>query len=237
MAVLSDSFRQKLTLTLSIVPPVGCPFRCLAATEPHPPGGSLWSRQCRLWAVTRRHFTQNRHHDRFLHIVLNRRVGPDDQPISEWDRVSREGVHMRDRALLRSLMLVMVMMLFVTACSSDEPAAGPVSFRVTIDFADGNNVGTFVVLTGADVLGCSSGTAVRLDDADRRLDGSDVMTCTSGSNAGTFKIARGMDTGRWNVLEGSDDFAGLQGEGTWTFRLTSSTAAVETYTGDIEYSR
>jgi hypothetical protein len=66
------------------------------------------------------HFSPSRYHKKYLDIALNRRVASKSQPTSEWDHVSREGEYMRAGALLRSLMLVIVMMmLFVAACSSD----------------------------------------------------------------------------------------------------------------------
>ena len=63
-----------------------------------------------------------------------------------------------------------------------------------------------------------------------------VMTCESGPNTGTFTIIYdATDTSRWSVLESSDDFAGLEGEGRISFVLGQSTV-VETFTGDIEYT-
>jgi hypothetical protein len=64
-----------------------------------------------------------------------------------------------------------------------------------------------------------------------------VMTCESGSNTGTFTIYRANPAlFVWNVRESSDDFAGLQGEGSWDFVMTSTSTVVETFTGDIEYT-
>ena len=121
---------------------------------------------------------------------------------------------MRGGALLRSLMLVIVMMLFVAACSSDEPASGPVTFKTMLNLSDPPVRGTFEVTTGADVLGCSSGTVVRVDNSETF--GNYVMTCESGSNAGTFTIYHGGDLFVWNVLESSDDFADESGSTTAT---------------------
>ncbi|MCH7901921.1 MAG: hypothetical protein IH818_13605 [Acidobacteria bacterium] len=63
-----------------------------------------------------------------------------------------------------------------------------------------------------------------------------VMTCESGSNAGTFTIIHSGELFDWSVLESSDDFAGLQGEGRFSFVFTSASRIVETFTGDIEYT-
>ena len=62
---------------------------------------------------------------------------------------------------------------------------------------------------------------------------------TSSSNAGTFTILfdppGGLD---WSVLESSDDFAGLQGGGdySWVKDQNNSAKGEETVTGDIEYT-
>ena len=67
------------------------------------------------------------------------------------DHVSREGHYMRGEVLLRSLMLVIVMMLFVAACS-DERASGPITIETSIATSQ-PVVGTFEVTEGADTLG------------------------------------------------------------------------------------
>ena len=132
-------------------------------------------------------------------------------------------------------MLVIVMMLVVAACADDTPTAGPVAFKATINLSESPVVGTFSVTTGADVLGCSSGTVVQVNNSETF--GNNVMTCDSGSNAGTFTIYHGGEDVRvWDVLESSDDFVGLHGEGSWDFVLTSSSTVVETFTGDIDYT-
>ena len=140
----------------------------------------------------------------------------------------------------RSLMLVVVMMLLVGACGGDTPTAGPVTIETKADVSAGTLQGTFEVTVGADVLGCSSGTFVDIGGAT----GIDkVMTCESGSNAGTFTIVfhpvgPDFQNGPWSVLESSDDFAGLQGEGDYSVvdDPDGIHAALETLTGDIEYT-
>jgi hypothetical protein len=58
----------------------------------------------------------------------------------------------------------------------------------------------------------------------------------SGPNTGTFTILHGGEPNEWSVLESSDDFAGLQGEGGLTWVLPSASTLAETFTGDIEYT-
>jgi hypothetical protein len=158
--------------------------------------------------------------------------------------VSREGVHMRDRALLRSLVLVIVMVLIVAACSSDEPAAGPVTFETEVDFSFRPVAGTFEVTEGADVLGCSSGTFVDSGSPNEGIQR--VYTCDSGSNEGSFTASFNFeaeefeesDNGTWSVVEGSDDFVGLQGSGDWSivYEPTGPDVGVGAWTGDINYT-
>lgn len=144
--------------------------------------------------------------------------------------------HMRVGALLRSLMLVMVMVLFVAACSSDEPASGPITIEAKLDVSVQPIVGTFEVTEGADTLGCSAGTFVDDPGGDELKR---VMTC-SGPNTGTFTHSfdpLGYDTGPgeqngpWRMVDATADFTGLQGGGDWW-----GIGTTETITGDIEYT-
>lgn len=113
--------------------------------------------------------------------------------------------------------------------------AGPVTIKTDIDRSVSPLSGTFEVTVGADVLGCSAGTLVSMN-SETFLKDEHVMTCESGPNTGTFTIIYDpTETSRWNVLESSDDFAGLQGEGRISFVLGRSSVA-ETFTGDIEYT-
>jgi hypothetical protein len=162
-----------------------------------------------------------------------------------YDHVSREGDYMTGKALLRPLMLVMVMMLFVAACSSDGGASGPVTIETTIatgiDFSTQPFQGPFVVTEGADTLGCSSGTWVdaRNDEPGDLQSVSKSMTCSEG-DTGTFTInyvPGGYDTGPgdnngpWHVEDATADFSGLEGEGDWW-----TVGEAEILTGNIEYS-
>jgi hypothetical protein len=167
----------------------------------------------------------------------------DGQPISEWGRVSREGVHMRDGVLPRSLILAIVMVLLIAACSSDEPAAGPVTIETEVDFSTRPVIGTFEVTEGADTLGCSNGASEDTFD-DVTEDVTKVMTCSEG-DTGTFTILvdpDGYDTGPgnqngpWRILSGSADFAGLQGEGDFSSSSNGTPIGTETFTGNIEYT-
>jgi len=116
------------------------------------------------------------------------------------------------------------------------PTAGPVTIKTDIDRSVTPLQGTFEVTVGADALGCSSGTLVSMNsETFGKKD--NVMTCESGPNTGTFTIIYDpTDTSRWNVLESSDDFAGLQGEGRISFVLPDASTVEETFEGDIEYT-
>ena len=150
---------------------------------------------------------------------------------------------MRGEVLLRSLMLVIVMMLFVSACGSDTPTSGPITFETESDFSTRPVVGTFELTEGADILGCSNGTFEDTFD-EVTEDVTKLMTCSE-PNTGTFTILfdpDGYDTGAgehngpWRILDGSADFADLQGEGDYLHSHDLPETSVETFTGDIEYT-
>lgn len=148
---------------------------------------------------------------------------------------------MRDRVFLRSLMLAIVMALTVAACSS-EPAAGPVTIENVVRFGSQGVSGPFEVTEGADVLGCSSGTFVDSGTPDSGIER--VYTCDSGSNEGSFTTGFTFDAftdegenGTWSVVEGSDDFVGLQGSGDWFIVYpTNPDVGMGTWTGDINFT-
>jgi len=139
------------------------------------------------------------------------------------------------------IILAGVALLFINQSGgspvADQPTTGPVTFETEVDFSDTPYSGTFEVTVGADVLGCSSGTFVDMPDGTFGKVNK-VMTCESGSNAGTFTIVFDPPEGRdWSVLESSDDFAGLQGGGDYSWvQNPSMPKGTETLTGDIEYT-
>jgi hypothetical protein len=138
-----------------------------------------------------------------------------------------------------------LVLLLAAACSDDTPKEGPVTFVNQVDFSFRPVAGTFEVTEGADVLGCSSGAFVDAGSPDTGIER--VYTCDSGSNEGSFTStfnfdAREPDTisdnGTWSIVEGSDDFAGLQGSGDWSivYEQTGPDLGVGTWTGDINYT-
>jgi hypothetical protein len=164
-------------------------------------------------------------------------------------------------ALLRSLTLVIVMTLFVAACTSDEPASGttlaptttvaddtPKEGPVTIvtEVYNSAGAGTFEVTEGADVLGCSSGTFRDHGGPPR------IMICDFGISEGSFSVTRPpfasiefdftgpyptVENGTWSVVDGSGVFVGLQGGGEWSAVFaTGPDDGVGTWTGDISYT-
>jgi hypothetical protein len=107
------------------------------------------------------------------------------EPTSEWDHVSGGGEYMRAGALLRSLMLVIVMMLFVAACSSD---VGEV-----IDAAE------FIEAT-SDVLeanGFDGASTLDMDCDD--TGGGKNVTCTVVTASGQNIQSKGEDVGADNA--------------------------------------
>ena len=139
-------------------------------------------------------------------------------------------------ANMRRLFTGLIATVLILSACGDTPTAGPVTIETEIDFSGNSFRGTFEVTVGADVLGCSSGTFVDRPGIPEKTH--KVMTCESGSNAGTFTILFDPPDGRdWRVVESSDDFAGLQGEGDYSWVLfQSSRNGEETLTGDIEHT-
>ena len=141
-------------------------------------------------------------------------------------------------------MLVIVMMLFVAACSGDERASGPITIQTAldtgIDFSTQPFGGPFEVTEGADTLGCSNGTweDARNDEPGELQSVSKFMTCSEG-DTGTFTInyvpgaydtgIPGSSDGPWHIEDATADFAGLQGEGDY-----ATVGEAEILTGDIE---
>ena len=137
--------------------------------------------------------------------------------------------------------------VLVAGCGDDAPTAGPVTIETQITFSGEFPTGTFEVTEGADVLGCSAGTFVDADAivVDDRLDVSKVMTCDSGDKGGTFTAlfspdertpGPGEQNGPWTIIEATEDFVGLDGGGDFSVVFETQTTAVETLTGDIEFT-
>jgi hypothetical protein len=146
---------------------------------------------------------------------------------------------------LRYGLLAVVVLLLAGACSDDTAKEGPVTLVNTVDFSFRPVAGTFEVTEGADVLGCTSGTFVDAGSPDAGIQR--VYACESGSNEGSFTASFNFDArdantisdnGTWSIVEGSDDFAGLQGGGDWSIVYPTSgpDVGVGTWTGDITYT-
>lgn len=139
--------------------------------------------------------------------------------------------------------LVLATLLIATACGSETPTSGPVTIETEIDFSSEPFSGTFEVTEGADVLGCSSGSFV---DTPRGDDIRKDLTCETGDRDGTFSVSflpnpdtsgPGNQNGPWSILEGTEGFTGLQGEGDFSVVADEeSLSGVETLTGDIEHT-
>ena len=143
---------------------------------------------------------------------------------------------------LRFGFLALVLLLLTAACSDDTPKEGPVTWVNEVSFGSQEVSGTFEVTEGADVLGCSSGTFVDSGTPDSGIER--VYTCDSGSNEGSFTTGFTFDdftsegeNGTWSIVEGSDDFVGLQGGGDWFIVYPDNPdLGVGTWTGDINYT-
>jgi hypothetical protein len=118
-----------------------------------------------------------------------------------------------------------------------------ITIRTKINFNVWPRRGTFEVLEGASLLGCSGGSFVDtpVDPIIQKL-----LTCESGTRSGTFTIeftaeesnpGPGAENGPWNMAASTEDFVGLAGRGDFSVVHNEETAwGVETLTGQIEYS-
>ena len=150
---------------------------------------------------------------------------------------------LRERLRYQRLGILPAILILLTACGGDTTKSGPVTIETELDFSSRTVGGTFEVTKGADILGCSGGTFV---DTPQTAEINKLMTCTSGSNAGTFTIVfapgeydsgPGDDNGPWSILEGTDDFTSLEGGGDgWVIYdpIEPLQKGVETMTGEIE---
>jgi hypothetical protein len=122
------------------------------------------------------------------------------------------------------------------AVAATQPV-GPVTIQTLIDFSTFPFHGTFAVVAGSALLGCSGGTFVDhpanpanfISQSIRKL-----FTCTAGGT-GTFTVNFMPGVGRWNALDGTGDFANLRGEGNFSVVLVGPTTGVETLTGNIHF--
>lgn len=96
-----------------------------------------------------------------------------------------------------------------------EVVGGPVTFEVLADIDATVTTGRFVVVDGADTLGCDEGRFYGA--VDRALF---TMTCETGSRSGEINMAfdpiLGEDetfSGTWVIESGTGDFETLSGEG------------------------
>jgi hypothetical protein len=130
------------------------------------------------------------------------------------------------------------------ATATSQPL-GPVTIQTAIDFSTFPFHGTFTLVQGAASLGCSGGTFAD-QPADPVFDPLSkarpsirkTFTC-AGIRTGSFTAnfqgtpapGPGDANGHWNIVDGSDDFANLRGEGDFSVVFSG----VETLTGTIHF--
>jgi hypothetical protein len=135
------------------------------------------------------------------------------------------------------------------AAANGQPV-GPVTIETVLDFSALPFHGTFTVVQGAALLGCSGGTFVdHFASVDNPGSGVPRSTsvrrhfaCTTGGS-GTFifnfepnrQPGPGDFNGRWNVLSGAGDFANLRGVGDYSSIIIDPPTALETLTGTVHF--
>ena len=129
-----------------------------------------------------------------------------------------------------------------TSCSSDgdvsetdSPSAVTIEFEIDISVEP--NVGPFEVTDGAEALGCDAGTAtVRPGPSPEVVE--NLMECDGGTITVHFDAVRdpndeNLQTGPWNVVEGTGDFEELEGGGEMVSVVDREALAVDmTLTGE-----
>jgi retinol-binding protein 3 len=123
--------------------------------------------------------------------------------------------------MLMWLVLAFVVSTLVAACATG-PTQGSVAITTQIDFSGETPHGSFDVTEGADVLGCSGGTFVDNQTADSLHK---EFTCESGTKSGTFTAEFSPPSGPWKIVDSTDDFSGLSGEGDFSLAPASETSA------------
>jgi hypothetical protein len=147
-----------------------------------------------------------------------------------------------------SLFIVVVLLfLGVTTPSIATPPQGPVTIVTDIDLSEFPFVGTFAVVEGAGLLGCTSGTFIDLPGGivpGARGNITKNFTCTEGG-IGTFvanfqlasDVGPGDLNGHWNITDAAGAFAGLRGEGDFSVDTDCCPlSGVETLTGSIHFN-
>lgn len=118
--------------------------------------------------------------------------------------------------------------------------AGLVTIETAVDFEAVQTTGTFEVVKGAALLGCTAGSLTEFGGPSGITN---VMTCEDGDRVGTFTLrweilnsaeGPGEFNGPWSVLESSDDFAGLSGEGLWS-GTDDGDVGMGSFPGTIEF--
>jgi hypothetical protein len=119
--------------------------------------------------------------------------------------------------LLIWLVLVVAVGTLVAACATG-PTQSSVAITTQIDFSGEAPNGTFEVNEGADVLGCSSGTFA---DSQTESGLHKEFTCESGTKTGTFTAEFSPPSGPWKIVDATDEFSGLSGEGDFSLAPAS----------------
>jgi|GEM_PF-3881706 len=161
----------------------------------------------------------------------------------------REGSPMA--RIARALATILATASFLLIGSAPTAAAtspfGPVTIVTSIDFSTFPFHGTFQVVDGASLLGCTGGTFVDHPTSFPVPSGSAIqkdLTCTNGSAAGSsFTVifrptpapGPGLANGQWQVFMGTGTFANLQGGGDFSVVPTGPTTGMETLTGTIQF--
>lgn len=153
---------------------------------------------------------------------------------------------MRASRRITALAAATLLLIWIASMGQASKPEGPVTIVTLIDFSQPPFDGTFQVVEGAAILGCSVGTFVDTPagvSPPTKGAIAKAFTCTSGGQGGfvanfqpfTAKPGPGFGNGNWNITDATEDFAGLHGQGDFSLVLVSPTQGEETLTGRIHF--
>jgi hypothetical protein len=140
--------------------------------------------------------------------------------------------------------LAVLLVVAMATASGAQDAELVIETQVTLN-PGGPPSGTFEATSGADNLGCDSGSYADAEEftpvegSDNLFEVTKVLTCESGPNAGTISIVFVLDdstrdqSSTWEITEATGDFVGLVGGGDFQYVSDSELTGVETISGNI----
>jgi hypothetical protein len=170
----------------------------------------------------------------------------DAVPIGKERAIQDRRIKVNGRVAKLAVILAAASFLLLGQASTGAASSpnGPVTIVTNIDFSTFPFHGTFQVVDGASLLGCTGGTFVDTPVAIPPSAKHKHLTCTAGPASGSsFTVVfqptpapgPGLANGHWEVLTGTGAFVNLNGGGDFSVVPTSPSTGMETLTGVIRF--